>query len=126
MIEARVEVPASGEFVQVARNVAAAAAARGGCSVDTLADLRLAVDEAATRLIQDFKPAPSLVVDVQGSADGIEVIVGVRAAADGWPTADLEATLSWQIISALVVDAKASMTDIGPSISFGCPIESIA
>jgi serine/threonine-protein kinase RsbW len=122
-IEVRVEVPASGEFVQVARNVAAAAAARGGCSVDTLSDLRLAVDEAATRLIQDFKGS-SLVVDVLGTNDGVKVAVTVRADADGWRTSDLDATMSWQIISALVVDAKAQLSEIGPSISFGCPIAS--
>jgi serine/threonine-protein kinase RsbW len=121
-IEVRVEVPGSGEFVQVARNVAAAAAARGGCSVDTLADLRLAVDEAATRLIQDFKGS-SLVVDVQGSDDGVRVTVAVRTDVDGWPRSDLDATMSWQIIAALVLDAKASITDIGPTISFGCPIQ---
>jgi serine/threonine-protein kinase RsbW len=120
-IEVRVEVPAAGEFVQVARNVASAAAARAGCSVDTLADLRLAVDEAATRLLQDFRGS-SLVVDVQGWADGVNVSVAVRADVDGWPSAGLEATLSWQIISALVMDARATISDIGPSISFGCPI----
>jgi serine/threonine-protein kinase RsbW len=120
-IEVRVEVPAAGEFVQVARNVAAAAAARAGCLVDTLADLRLAVDEAATRLIQDFRGS-SLVVDVNGSGDGVTVTVAVRADVDGWPTGDLDATMSWQIISALVVDPKAWISDVGPSISFGCPI----
>jgi serine/threonine-protein kinase RsbW len=121
-IEVRVEVPASGEFVQVARNVAAAAAARAGCSVDTLADLRLAVDEAATRLIQDFKGS-SLVVDVLGSGDGVNVTVAVRADVNGWAGGDVHATMSWQIIAALVTDARASITDIGPSISFGCPIQ---
>jgi len=122
-IEVRVEVPAAGEFVQVARNVAAAAAARAGCSIDTLADLRLAVDEAATRLLQDFR-ASSLVVDVLGGDDDVKVIVAVRADVDAWPTSDLAATMSWQIISALVVDAKAWISDVGPSISFGCPIAS--
>jgi serine/threonine-protein kinase RsbW len=121
-IEVRVEVPAAGEFVQVARNVAAAAAARAGCSVDTLADLRLAVDEAASRLIQDFR-ASSLVVDVLGWGEGVNVTVAVRADANGWPASDLDATMSWQIIAALVTDAKASLSDIGPSISFGCPIQ---
>ena len=120
-IEVRVEVPAAGEFIQVARNVAAAAAARAGCSIETLADLRLAVDEAATRLIQDFR-ATSLVVDVQGSKNGVEVTVAVRANVDVWPTSDLDATMSWQIISALVIDAKAWISDVGPSISFGCPV----
>jgi serine/threonine-protein kinase RsbW len=120
-IEVRVEVPAAGEFVQVARNVAAAAAARAGCTVDTLTDLRLAVDEAATRLIQDFRGS-SLVVDVLGSPDGVNVTVAVRAQVDGWPSGDLDATLSWQIISALVVDPRATVSDVGPSISFGCPI----
>ena len=117
-IEVRVEVPASGAFVQVARNVAAAAAARAGCSVDTLADLRLAVDEAASRLIQDFKG-----LSLVGWGDGVKVTVAVRADANGWPASDLDATMSWQIIAALVMDAKASISDIGPSISFGCPIQ---
>ena len=61
--EVKVRVPASGEFLQVLRNVVAALAARAGCSVDVLADLRLAVDEAALRLLHDVPGAEGVVVE---------------------------------------------------------------
>jgi hypothetical protein len=72
-------------------------------------------------LLQDFHGS-SLVVEVGANDDGMRVTVAVRAAADNWPSDGLEATMSWQIISALVLDPQASVTDVGPSISFGCPL----
>jgi serine/threonine-protein kinase RsbW len=116
--EVRVEVPASGEFVHVLRNVVAAVAARSGCSIDVLSDLRLAVDEAVTRLLHDGKAAESVVVLASRSDASVEITVALRADSSGWPPAGLEATMSWQILSTLVEGARASVVEDGPAISF--------
>ncbi len=120
--EVRVEVPASGEFVHVLRNVVAAVAARSGCSVEVLSDLRLAVDEAVTRLLHDASDAESIIVQAQRSGGNVEITVTLRAEAAGWPPPGLEATMSWQILSTLVEGAEASVAQEGPAISFKAPL----
>jgi hypothetical protein len=120
--EVRVEVPASGEFVQVLRNVVAAVAARAGCSIDVLSDLRLAVDEAVTRLLDDAMAAESVIVLANRSDATLDITVALRAEPEGWPPPGLEATMSWQILSTLVEGAQASVEDIGPAISFQAPL----
>jgi hypothetical protein len=120
--DVRVEVPASGEFVQVLRNVVAAVAARSGCSVEVLSDLRLAVDEAVTRLLHDATGADAVIVQARRSGPIVNVTVSLRAEPAGWPPPGLEATMSWQILSTLVEGAEASVVEDGPAISFRAPL----
>ena len=115
--EVRVSVPAAGGYLQVVRNVVAAIAARAGCSIDVLADLRLAVDEAATRLLHDVPDADALVVEAQRAPDELAVTVAVRG--DGaWPSEGLDGSMGWQILTALVEEARATRTGDGPAIAF--------
>ena len=116
--EVKVRVPASGEFLQVLRNVVAALAARAGCSVDVLADLRLAVDEAALRLLHDVPGADGVVVEAERRDGALALSVAVDADADGWPRPDLTTSMGWHIISSLVEDAEPTTTDDGPAIAF--------
>ena len=119
--EVRAEVPASGEHVQILRNVVAAVAARAGCTVDTLADLRLAVDEAATRLLHDVGGASELVLEASRGAGRIELLVAATGPTDGWPPEGLARSMGWQILSALVDDAQARTSPDGPAIAFTVP-----
>jgi serine/threonine-protein kinase RsbW len=116
--EVKVRVPASGEFLQVLRNVVAALAARAGCSVDVLADLRLAVDEAALRLLHDVPGAESVVVEADRAADTLALTVAVGGPADGWPGPELTSSMGWHIISSLVDGAEPTTTSDGPAIAF--------
>ncbi len=119
--EVKVRVPASGEFLQVLRNVVAALAARAGCSVDVLADLRLAVDEAALRLLHDVPGADGVVVEAERRDGALALSVAVDADADGWPRPDLTTSMGWHIISSLVEGAEPTITDDGPAIAFRVP-----
>ena len=119
--EVKVRVPASGEFLQVLRNVVAALAARAGCSVDVLADLRLAVDEAALRLLHDVPGADGVVVEAERRDGALALSVAVDADADGWPRPDLTTSMGWHIISSLVENAEPTTTDDGPAIAFRVP-----
>ena len=119
--EVKVRVPASGEFLQVLRNVVAAFAARAGCSVDVLADLRLAVDEAALRLLHDVPGAKSVILEADRDDGTLSLSVAVVAAPDGWPRPELTTSMGWQIISSLVDDAEPTTTADGPAIAFRVP-----
>lgn len=116
--DVRVRVPAHARFLQVLRHTVVAIAARAGCSIDVLADLRLAVDEAATRLLHDVAGPQELVVEVARSDGGLRVTVSVVADDGEWPPDGLEASMGWIILAGLVHDAEASRTPIGPAISF--------
>jgi hypothetical protein len=120
--DVRVEVPASGRFVQVLRNVVAAVAARSGCSVEVLSDLRLAVDEAVTRLLHDASGAEAVIIHARNAGPAVSVTVALRVDPAGWPPPGLEATMSWQILSTLVEGAEASVVEDGPAISFRTPL----
>jgi serine/threonine-protein kinase RsbW len=119
--EVRVRVPASGEFLQVLRNVVAALAARAGCSVDVLADLRLAVDEAALRLLHDVPGSEAVVVEGGRSEGALALSVAVVANTDGWPASDLTSSMGWHILSSLVDHAEPTTTADGPAIAFRVP-----
>ena len=119
--EVRVRVPASGEFLQVLRNVVAALAARAGCSVDVLADLRLAVDEAALRLLHDVPGADGVVVEAERGDGSLSLSVAVTAAPDGWPNPELTSSMGWHILSSLVEAAEPTTTADGPAIAFRVP-----
>jgi serine/threonine-protein kinase RsbW len=116
--DVRVRVPAHAQFLQVLRHTVVAIAARAGCSIDVLADLRLAVDEAATRLLRDVLDPEELLVEAARSDGGLRVTVSVASDDTAWPPAALEASMGWTILAALVLDAEATRTAVGPAISF--------
>jgi len=119
-VEARVRVPASGEYLQVLRHVVSSVAARAGCSIDVLADLRLAVDEAALRLLHDVSTTTSLMAEATRVDGGltVSVVAGSPASEVAWPSPGLEASMGWQILQGLVRDPRAVHTDEGPAITF--------
>ena len=119
-VVAKVRVPASGEYLQVLRHVVATVAARAGCSIDVLADLRLAVDEAALRLLHDVASTTSLMAEAARDDGGltVSVVAGSAATDPPWPTPGLEASMGWQILQALVDEPRAVRTDEGPAITF--------
>ncbi len=111
------ELPAEARFLAVARSVAATAAAGLDLPYDTVDDLRIAVDEAASLLLS-HRPSPTrLSIEVRSDTGAVQVIVRTNAVVSGWPDdeADL-AGLSWTIITRLVDEATAEATALGPAI----------
>ena len=94
-------VPGVATCVHVLRTVAASVASRLPLSLDDVDDLRLAVDEAAARLLQ-LPGTRRLTLEISRGSDGLELAVSSDGSAEAWPEPDAERTLPWKILTALV------------------------
>jgi serine/threonine-protein kinase RsbW len=99
-------VPASGEYLVLARTAAAAVAARLDFTLDRLEDLRLAVDEAAGLLLADAPAGADLVLRLTPDADGdgLEVTVFAPSSHGRVPH---PGTFAWTVLTALVDEVTA-------------------
>ena len=93
-----VRVAAKLENLAVLRTLVAAMATFEDFDMDAVADLRLAVDEACTRLIRSAKPDASLVVSMDPSDDALTV-----DASTACTTTDVMApgSFSWHVLTSL-------------------------
>jgi len=111
-----VSVPPESGSVQVLRAVTATVAARMNMPFDGIEDLRLAVDEACAWLLGLAGGATSMTLRLRPMDDRLEAVVSIDAAGRAWPPPDLEKSLSWKVLSALVdtvsLDAEASRPSI--------------
>jgi serine/threonine-protein kinase RsbW len=111
-----VSVPPDTGSVQVLRAVTASVAARMNMPFDGIEDLRLAVDEACAWLLGVARDATSMMLRLRPMDDRLEAVVSIDAAGRAWPPPDIEQSLSWKVLSALVdtvsLDAEASVPSI--------------
>ena len=111
----RVSVPAGKTYVHVLRSVIASVASRLPMSFDDVDDLRLAVDEAAARLIL-LPGADRLEMEVSHAADGLDVVVRVPGDDAPWPEPAWDTTLTWKILTALMERVRFERTDAAAEI----------
>jgi serine/threonine-protein kinase RsbW len=112
-----VTVPATPDAIDVLRSVAGVVAGRTPMGFDRVDDLRLAVSEAAGRLIQAAGAIGTIreVVAVEDSA--VHIDLTLPAADIGrWPIGPNIDAFSWVVIDTLADDAAERMTDDGPCI----------
>jgi serine/threonine-protein kinase RsbW len=113
-----VNVPATAVFVQVLRNVVAGVAARLDLPIDQIEDVRLAVTEAASLLL-DEGDATSLQMAIGRDGDTIEVTLTSDGRSDPWPTDRVTTSWPWLVIKGLTDEVRADRADgAGPSIGF--------
>ena len=110
-----VAVPATAGSIQVLRAVTTSVAARLPIPFDGIEDLRLAVDEACGWLLTRGRSATEMTLRLRPLDDRLEAEVSIDAAEGPWPPPDLEQSLPWKVLSALV-DTLSLNTDVGPSI----------
>lgn len=96
--EVEFRVAAKLENLAVLRTLVAAVATFEDLDMDTVADLRLAVDEACTRLIRSASPDATLLVTVHPGSDAVRI-----DAATTCTTSDIMApgSFSWHVLSSL-------------------------
>lgn len=99
--EVEFRVSAKLENLAVLRTLVAAVATFEDLDMDTVADLRLAVDEACTRLIRSAVPGATLVVTVQPADDLVKI-----EASSTCTSSDIMApgSFSWHVLSSLTDD----------------------
>jgi serine/threonine-protein kinase RsbW len=98
-----VRIAARLENLAVLRTVVGAVGTFSDLDFDAVADLRLAVDEACTRLIRAATPGATLVVVVDPRLDVVVVEASASCDTDKVVT---EGSFSWHVLSSLTDDLK--------------------
>jgi serine/threonine-protein kinase RsbW len=112
------EVPATPGFVQVLRNVAAGVAARLDMPIDQIEEVRLAVTEAASLLLDEVE-ATSLRMTIGRDADALDITLSSDGRADQWPSDRALASWPWLVVKGLTDEIRAERRDgEDPSIGF--------
>jgi serine/threonine-protein kinase RsbW len=121
-----VEVPATPEFVQVLRHVAAGVAARVDMPIDLIEEIRLAVTEASSILLDEAE-ASILSMRIGRDADSLEVTLSSDATVEPWPTEQALASWPWLVVKGLTDELRADRgADGEPTIGFRKQRERVA
>ena len=113
-----VEVPATPDFVQVLRHVAAGVAARVDMPIDLIEEVRLAVTEASSLLL-DQAEASTLSMRIGRDDDSLEIILSADVTVESWPTEHALASWPWLVVKGLTDELRADRGDDGePTIGF--------
>ena len=112
------EVPAAPGSVQILRNVVAGVAARLDMPIDQIEEVRLAVTEAASLLLDEAE-ATVLRMTIGGDPDALDVTLSSDGNADPWPSDRALASWPWLVVKGLTDEIRAERLDgEGPSIGF--------
>jgi serine/threonine-protein kinase RsbW len=99
------EVPATADFVQILRNVAAGVAARLDMPIDQVEEVRLAVTEAATLLL-DQADTSLLRMSVGRDADAILVTISSDGSVETWPSEGALTSWPWLVVKGLTDEVR--------------------
>src|SRR3954467_2955493 len=111
--EVRLSIPASPEFLRLARLAAAGLASRMGFTYDEVEDLRIAIDELCFSLVGHSGRAGTIVLRYGMRDDGL-VVEGVGQFDDGMGTSPALSPLSQQILKAVVDEHELTIGPDGP------------
>ena len=112
------EVPATPDFVQVLRNVAAGVAARADMPIDQIEEIRLAVTEAASLLLTEAL-GTTLRMSIRRDADVVDVELSSDGTTGSWRTDRIESSWAWIVVSGLTDEVALDREGArSPSIAF--------
>jgi serine/threonine-protein kinase RsbW len=112
------EVPATPGSVQILRNVVAGVAARLDMPIDQIEEVRLAVTEAASLLLDEAE-ATVLRMAIGGDAEALDVTLSSDGDVGAWPSDRALASWPWLVVKGLTDEIRAERTNgEGPSIGF--------
>jgi serine/threonine-protein kinase RsbW len=104
-------VAAKLENLAIVRTLVAAVGTFEDLDSDTVSDLRLAVDEACTRLIRSAVPSATLVVTVCPMLDELVIDASTACSTDEIME---PGSFSWHVLSSLTDDIKTYANGSGP------------
>jgi serine/threonine-protein kinase RsbW len=112
------EVPASPDFVQVLRNVAAGVAARADMPIDQIEEIRLAVTEAASLLLTEAL-GTAIRMTIRRDDDLVDVELSSDRTTGSWRSDRIETSWAWIVVSGLTDEVQLDREGAGaPSIAF--------
>jgi serine/threonine-protein kinase RsbW len=112
------EVPATPDFVQVLRNVAAGVAARADLPIDQIEEIRLAVTEAASLLLTEAL-GNTLRMSIRRDAGLVDVELSSDGTSASWRTDRIESSWAWIVVSGLTDEVQLDREGARvPSIAF--------
>jgi serine/threonine-protein kinase RsbW len=112
------EVPATPDFVQVLRNVAAGVAARADMPIDQIEEIRLAVTEAASLLLTEAL-GTSLRMTIRRDDDLVDVELSSDRTTGSWRSDRIETSWAWIVVSGLTDEVQLDREGArAPSIAF--------
>jgi serine/threonine-protein kinase RsbW len=113
-----VSVPSRAEFLALLRAVTGGVATRMELSIDAIDDLRLAIDEAVAFLLTTNEDPSRVEMRLDPTDAELTATIGTDSQVGGWPPPGYEATLPWQVITALTDTATTARSEVGtPTIT---------
>jgi serine/threonine-protein kinase RsbW len=106
--DAEIRLPADSAYVAVLRITTAGLAARLDFTLDDIEDLRMAVGEASTMLLDRARPGGQLIARFVLTEGRIEVRVSVDAVNPTPPDSD---SFAWQVLTSSASDVTAEALD---------------
>ena len=113
-----VNVPAGPDLVHIIRAVAASVAARLDMPIDAVEEVRVAVDEAASILLQVPAPYDRLSLTIEPLGTEMNGLLSIDAGTAEWPPPGAEASWSWRVISSVCDKAAFERSGVDPAIRF--------
>src|SRR3989442_11227361 len=111
--EVRLAVPATPEFLRLARLTVAGVASRMGFTYDEVEDLRIAIDELCFSLVGNSGRPGSIVLRYWMGDEGL-VVEGAGQFEDGMGTSPALSPLSQQILKSVVDEHELTIGKDGP------------
>jgi serine/threonine-protein kinase RsbW len=119
----RVAVPARADMLHLLRSVAASVGARMSMPLDDVEELKIAVDEAATLMLDRSGGTPgSLELDLTLADESLRVELRLEPAdapaGEVASDAELLATWPWRVIAGMTEEASIERSETGTTITF--------
>jgi serine/threonine-protein kinase RsbW len=112
-----IRFPADPSRLPLLRSVAGALAAAQDYDIDTIADLRMAVDELAATVVKRARPGSVIACVLEADPDGMTVTAS--SPVDN-PTPVDQTTFGWMVLTTLATEVTARVADVdgsGPVVS---------
>ena len=106
--DAELRLPADNAYVAVLRMTTAGIAARLDFTLDDIEDLRMAVGEASTMVLERARPGGRMIARFYLGTEHIEVRVSVDAVSPTPPATD---SFAWQVLTSTASEVSAEASD---------------
>ncbi|MGQ0678158.1 MAG: ATP-binding protein [Actinomycetota bacterium] len=118
-LDSRIELalPARAHYLKVLRTIIASVAANLDFTVERIDDLKMAVVEASSLLLEAADPGKPLHVVTDQLDHGLRVELSASGIDGSWPPEALRSTLAWRVLATVASDIELGHHDGATFIS---------